>query len=593
MRLRVRHEQARSSDAGFTLIELVVAMMIIGVVLIGLVLLQTSALVTSVQARQRVQATAIGNEVMEELRALPWLTLNKGMSSSFVSAAGGDANVSGVRLRPTVGAPIDEPLVISTDQSTSVAPLSGAGGTNKTVESDPSSASVSYTSRAYVTRSPQTASDVLTLTVITTWKTNTTGKNRFLVLRSEAYAPSGGCGDASNQPFLGACQALLSGDASADGATITVTAGGAAPTDPTVIPTTPILPGSPFTIGTVRAGNAGVGVSSQQSTTVESKILHAAAQLSQADATAPVTTTGGSVTGNSASNDVGSAGAAPANPGDVVGSGAATPLVVSSGPLSLTMTAGAGAGGIAKASTVNSCAGGVPATQPCAFGQLSGGGSTSVTLGVGATQFVVANVAAGGSRSAFGARLTSLAGGSAAGCTVISGAGCVATGATRTVGTTTVGGGAWNGGAASSGLVEVTGYSDGTRVERGLSQRTTPATSTRTATIRIWNGTGYTTANIALLTDQTWTSAPVTWTSGGSSVTASATVTATPGASIAANPDPAGCTAEGCSVAADTGTLTASVTYSVSSAGTTATFIAATSLGGTQASAGFKAAPDA
>ena len=230
MTVQGRAAGLRSDESGFTLMELLVAMMVISAVLFSLMAVQTSALVTTAQTRQRTQGTAVANQIMEQLRALPWASLSKGMNAAFVSASGGDPNVAGTRLKPPADAAIDEPLVTSTDQATNRAPLSGAGGSNKTVESDPAVPGIRYTSRAYVTRSTQTAANVLTLTVITSWRANQTGVAKHVVLRSQAFAPTGGCGDSSNQPYLGACQALLSGDAGATGPTVTVTAAGAGPT---------------------------------------------------------------------------------------------------------------------------------------------------------------------------------------------------------------------------------------------------------------------------------------------------------------------------------------------------------------------------
>jgi len=76
----LRRSQIKRDD-GFSLVELVVAMAIISGVLLGLVTLQTKAMVTIAQAKERQQATAIANEVLEQLRALPWNSITKGPAS--------------------------------------------------------------------------------------------------------------------------------------------------------------------------------------------------------------------------------------------------------------------------------------------------------------------------------------------------------------------------------------------------------------------------------------------------------------------------------------------------------------------------------
>ncbi|KQY44074.1 prepilin-type N-terminal cleavage/methylation domain-containing protein [Cellulomonas sp. Root137] len=588
-----RRARLQSDESGFTLIELLIAMMIITAVLFGLMAVQTSALVTTAQTRQRTQGTAVANQVMEQMRALPWASLSKGMRSTFASAAGGDPNVSGSRLRPVADPSIDEPLVTSTDQTTDRAPLSGAGGSNKTVEPDPSIPGVVYTSRAYVTRSPQTAAAVLTLTVVTSWRANQSTTQKHVILRSQAFAPTGGCGDSSNQPYLGACQALLSGDAGAIGPTVTVTAAGAGPTGPVTTPTTPIIPGTDATVATLSLGTAGVGVTSQQATAVEATATHAGAQSVTADADVAAVSTGSGRLTNNASNDAGSAGAAPANPADVTGVGSASPLTLSGTGTTLQLVPPTGAAAGLKATTTLSCAAGIPAGQACAAADLTGGGTGSVVLTAGGSPFTVASVAGGGSAKTLGARFSSAAGTAAVGCAVISGAGCLGTSVKRTVGATSVGWGAWTGGAAPSGLASVSSYSDATLVERGPSQKTTAAVTSRSGTVSYWNGTGYSTLAVTRLTSATVVTPTVTVTVGAVTVSATATVTVTPAMAIASNPDPVGCSGQGCSITSDTGSLTLTVTYVVTSGGVPSAFTAAASLGSGRASAGFKAAPSA
>lgn len=50
---------------------------------------------------------------------------------------------------------------------------------------------------------------------------------------------------------------------------------------------------------------------------------------------------------------------------------------------------------------------------------------------------------------------------------------------------------------------------------------------------------------------------------------------------------------EGCTIDADTGSITVAVTWTVTDGGAASAFTAATVLGGTRASAAFKAAPSA
>lgn len=586
----VRRLRRAPGDDGFTLVELIVAMFVISFVLLGLMALQTSALVTSAQSRQRVQATAVANQTMEQLRALPWLTLSKGLSTNFASASGGDPNVSGGNFVPHVGDTLSETLVTSSSQVTTMPPLSGTGGTNKTTTVDPGGTGTEFVTRTYVTRSSVTDPDVLMLTVLTTWRANQSAHDKFVILRSQAYAPAGGCGDASNQPFLGACQALFSSSGGASAPSITVTG-----TDPAALPgvttPTPVLPGSPYAVGTVTVGQTGVGVNSQQASSVDSTVQHARAVLAPVDPDDAELASGGTKLTNAASNDVGSSGAAPASPSDVSDSGSSSAVATSGGSLTLSLRAGTGASGTARASTSTSCRTGIPAGQPCGLGQLSGGSAASVTLGVGGTDFVASSVGAGGSSTAFGARFSGAAGSSSVGCTAVTGSGCTAAGASHSVGTTVVGAGPWAG--ATNGLVSVSGYTGSVLAQRGVSQPALAPTASRSATVQYWNGTGYTSLTVSANTEQTILTPSVTWTSGALTVSAEARITVTKAGTLVTALDPTGCTGEGCTLDADMGTLTASVTYTIADGVSQWRVTVATDLGSARASAAFKAAPSA
>lgn len=590
-----RHLSARldaaARDSGFTFVELLVAMFVIAGVLMGLMALQTSALVSTGQTRQRAQASAFANEVMEQLRALPWLTLSKGLHSAVASGTQ-DPNISGGRLRPTVGDAINEPLISSSSQAINVAPLSGVGGTNVTKDKDPASPGIVFTSRAYTTTSTSTADGVITLTVITTWKSSASGAARFIVLRSSAYAPSGGCGDASNQPYLGACQALLSGNGNVTGPTVVITSASTVDGHTVDAAHASILPDDTAVSASLSLASITSGVTSQQSTSVESSVTQASTSVTGPDTDA--TPTSGVKITNAASNDVGSSGAAPPNPPDVTSSGPVSTASVAGGRhLSLVLTAGSAVSGIARASTATSCWTGIPAGVPCSSSDTSGGGATTVDLGIDTAFSHLVSIAGGGTSKVFDGRFTSSAGATTVGCAILSGAGCVAAGSQRTVGTTTVGGLSWDSSAAPSGLLSVSGFSDSVRVERGLSQRTTAATNARSGTVTYWSSSGYHTLSLTPTTSTTIVTPEVSWAHGGTTVRATGTLLVTPAASTSANVDAVGCTGDGCSIDANTGSVSLSVTYTVTASGDTRSFTVQTLLGSAQANAAFKAAPNA
>jgi len=211
---------------------------------------------------------------------------------------------------------------------------------------------------------------------------------------------------------------------------------------------------------------------------------------------------------------------------------------------------------------------------------------------VSGTTFAAATIASTGTTSTFGGRFTKTPGATAIGCTALSGAGCVAAGVSRTLGAVTLGGGSWSGGAAGSGLITVTGYADGTRVERGASQPTTAPVTTRAGTIKYWNGSAYSTLTLGTSTSTSASTGTVSWTGGGYTVTASGRVLVTPTATLVTS-QAVGCAEDGCSLSAETGLVTLSVQYRIDGPDGVHSFVVATTLGGANAAAGYKAAPNA
>ncbi|RYV52873.1 prepilin-type N-terminal cleavage/methylation domain-containing protein [Pengzhenrongella frigida] len=577
---------SRRDDSGFTLVELMVAMMVITAVLLLLMAVQTSALVTTVQARQRTEGSAVANGVMEELRALPYLVLSKGLKSAPV----GDPNVNTGNLVLAGG--VTEPLVTDSGQAVTYPPLSGAGGTNKTIVPDPASPGRVFTTRTYVSRSTQTASNVLTLTVITTWTRVGNGAAGSVVMRSEAYAPSGGCGDMANQPFLGACQALLASNGGSNGPAVYFT--GATPFGSPAVPgIVPVLPGSTVVSASMVVAKSGVGITSQQSSAITSTVTHARSLAE--DSTGTLASSGDVPAAvNTSSNDVGSTGAAPANPPDVVVSGSVSPVPVTSipsGPWALSLAAGSGVSGVAKASTVASCAAGIPAAQPCGAVTTSGGAASSAALIVaGTTNFPIATFATGTS-SAFGGRFTTTPGTVSVGCTALTGAGCISAGAQRTLGASTFAAGPWTSPSAPTSLVQLAGgYTDSVRVERGVSQLATTATMTRTGTLTYWNGTALQSVTITPSLSANYTTAGVSWTAGAFTVAAVSTISITPAGALPLSPD-AACATSPCSIDANAGSITIATTYTLTEGATVSAFVATTVLGDSHADAAYKAAP--
>ena len=81
-------------EAGFTLIELMVAVSIMLVALLALAYTATIGFSDIALARQRQGASGLANQTMEQIRALPFDVLKKGLSNADLTG-GGDPNITG------------------------------------------------------------------------------------------------------------------------------------------------------------------------------------------------------------------------------------------------------------------------------------------------------------------------------------------------------------------------------------------------------------------------------------------------------------------------------------------------------------------
>ena len=134
-----------AADAGFALIELVVALSVVFAVVASMIFLFVGSLKTVTQAKQRQTATALATQTLERLRALPYDVIKTGVNNS-TAAFTADPNIADKattpRLFPGIGS-INETLLVSSSQAT--APLSNHR-TVTTIEG------VSYTVGVYVSQ---------------------------------------------------------------------------------------------------------------------------------------------------------------------------------------------------------------------------------------------------------------------------------------------------------------------------------------------------------------------------------------------------------------------------------------------------------
>ncbi len=595
--LRARRNKLSQRDAGFTLVELVVAMLVIAIVMVAIITVQARALTTNADSQARQAATAYANQAMEQLRSMPWKFLSKGLASNYLTASGGDLDVSPGDILNVNGATY--PLKVanaSNDQAYATdpwIPLFDATGSNKQTPTSVSGNGDVVTIRAYTTVDSHSA-ETVGLVVVATWGKRTDGSTEKTVLVSAAYAPASNCGDvnAANSPFLASCQALF--DASSSSASVVTSISSRDIGDTTNLP---LLPGLDKYSLQVSTAAAWARAASQQVSTVEGSVAYGGTTYDDNDsATQPKTYgwfDGFEVYSLRASDDI-TLVPDQTNPPtllNLMASNSSTPnFETPSGGITYKLTARADDTRISsvQATSTNVCSTGlvsIPGQNPCAQASVGGGaagGTANADFTVDGQIFHLFEVSGSGRNDhAWAARFSGAgaAGSLESGCPTVTGSGCVSAGAHRTVGDVSIGrfGGTWTNdvdptdpvatvvNVASYGVVTITNYSDHIMTQRGVGpQSTATARTGRSGTLGYWNGSDYTTENLVTTPSLSATVAPVKYVdANGWTVAATGTVTV-----YSASESPSGladttCKSEPCSIDASTGKIVVSMSYTV------------------------------
>jgi hypothetical protein len=471
------------------------------------------------------------------------------------------------------------------------APLFDGTGSNIALKYDPSGRGDEYIVKSYVTDDQAGNNVARGLAVVVEWTQRTDGQVATTVLYSTAYAPSGGCGDLNNAPFLASCQALFY--SASTSANVVMSASSSLPDDPANPGTVanagspvPILPGSSFYTFQMATGGTAARASSQQVTVTDSYVRYGGTTRDDnLSSTQPIDngwTSGYQSFTLRASDDLVNPGAAPQNPPDVTASVTSSEESIDSNLASatrLTARADDKRGGLADASVTQACDTGVgaaqvPATDPCATAKLaaSTGLSGYMELKVAGDTVELGRVLheSGITRdTSWAGRFTAgVLGNSVTGCNPLGGSGCVSAGADRYIGTMNVGkitsgAGQWDDGKAANGLVRVTSYHETVSAQRGTQQPTSPAVFSRSGTVAYWTGSGYTSVSLSAALNTTRAIDVVTWTTPQAVVTASGTLTITPSTASVEGATDTTCKTGPCSVDARNGNVATVVTYMI------------------------------
>jgi len=224
--LRRRSRAGRQNDeAGFTVIETMVALVIVFAMLVSLAYVVTSGLRYQAVARERQQATGLANQLMEQIRGLAYERITQGLLSTdlstddpnlelcsgtyrLISCTAGSVVGSGEAIVSSPGLTTTTPLV---PHQSATAPNTNLVANGRT-----------YTWSTYVSQD-DSEPDVIApyrVTVLVTWANGAI--DGLVRLQSLFWSPDG-CKNKSTHPFAAPCQAFYYGQASAPNGSITIT----------------------------------------------------------------------------------------------------------------------------------------------------------------------------------------------------------------------------------------------------------------------------------------------------------------------------------------------------------------------------------
>ncbi len=494
-----RFEHRGHREDGFSLVEVILAMVIIAGVLATMLGFVVSSLSTIAQARQRQTATALATQAMEEMRALPYdtVTLNNGSATPDATATYAVLDSGKYYLRTSLpNLALNEQMVVN-----------GVSGRTQDITVN----EVRYRVHKYVSQAPNNA---FNLTVLVSYTSSVSKGQRVTAQRSVTYSPTG-CLSTAQNPFAAPCQAYFTSNAGQALGGITVVN----PADATQpVPGFADAGGTLLELGLTANGSS---LLVEQTASAQASALTSGAHQESA---APGSS-GGISTEAAVDSD-------PSSPADQSEAGTTTGQTSASQTITgvagtLRMTPGTGDTGTAAAAVYADgahCTGiggtglvtGPDAThlRPCASSRILGNTTKAGLVyepkfGGGFESVSIPMVSVEGNSSPARAVAGQIAASNPDVCTGTgagSGTGCAYAAATRTLGTVTVGEPSGGVGpvAMTDGLVRLSGLQESVRAEEGAGGRAPQYQ--RQGTLKVWDGTAYQTVT---LTATTSTSIPV------------------------------------------------------------------------------------
>jgi len=586
-RLRARS----NSEEGFTIIEMLVAMMVLAIVMTSLMYVMASSLKQVAFAKQRQTAAALVDKTMEQARALPYSMIQLGLDDHDVTSSS-DSNIS-VSGSTYTYTPTGETIVHGNQNGNASCP--GATVCQAPLVPHKSTASLNstaYTISTYVTNFSG-STGAYRITVVVSWSpSQVSGVSNQVSSQSVIYSPSNGCLSDQTHPFSAPCQPFLYAQSSTGKGSITISPVAGASGNP--------IQGVNLTQAELDLAQADSAMQIEQTSKVEGSLTTSETAVNAGSAQSSGATTVSSQADNDPATPATTQPSCPSSQGststvsafDPGGSGNGLSLTASSGDTGCTVSTAS-----ASSSSTPTCndTTGTPLNTglPCGSGNIQQTGSSEaagLTLGLAGVSLgstSIASVGAAPSASkVFTSRLTSAG---TASCTTMgtSSDGCVHSDAQRSLGTVTLGAlpsgvisSLPNWGTGSSNfLVQLSNYSDAVSAESGIgaaapcAKQAATCSGTASGTLKYWNGAGYTTTTVnwgATAPTTTIPSVNVTSIVNGAAVNVTITNTLTFGATSTSTSGTSPCRTVECKATAQvTSPIQGDIIYTVTVAGST------------------------
>jgi type II secretory pathway pseudopilin PulG len=507
--------RARSgSEEGFTIVEVLVAMMVITIVMTSVMYLMATALKQASFAKQREAASSLVDKTMEQARALSFSVIQTGLDDHDVTSSS-DPNIS-ISGSTYTYTPTGETIVHGNQNGSQSCP--GATVCQAPLIPHQSTTTLNgstYTISSYLTNFSGSAG-AYRITVVVSWsRPQVSGVATQVSSQSVMYSPSNGCLSDQTHPFSAPCNPFLYAQASTGKGAITIT--------PPAGSSGNAIQGVNLTQAELDLATVDSAMQIEQTSKIQGSVTMGATSLfvGGTEQSPSTTTSAASQTDNDPATNTTNQPLCPITQGsttnktynDPGGSGNGITLATSSGDSGCTVSTAA-----ASSSSSPTCndTSNTPVNTglPCASGNAQQSGTTeSAALNLGLAGVSLGSVSVATAASApsasktFAERLTAP---SATACTSTSGDGCVHAEAQRSFGTITLGAlpsavlsalPLWGTG-SNNFLVQLSGYTDAVKAESGINAAAPCANQAPTCggatsgSLKYWNGSGYTTASV-------------------------------------------------------------------------------------------------